>query len=85
MDADQVYQVVVQEVANYGRADPSFPVVDLDQVRLRQEGDWFYVTLTRKPPYPTRSFPFFDQLREIEEQIAERHHVKVLLVPARAA
>jgi len=87
MDVDKnlVFTWVLAAVETYSQANGTFPAVELHQDRVRQDGDWFYVSVARKPPYSARSFPFFDQLRDIEDKLQEEHSVNVLLVPTIAA
>ena len=85
-DRKTVYDWVQDAVEAYRSENSDFPPVVLRPEGVREDGDWFYVTVARERPYISRrSFPFFDQLRDIEDKLEEEHQVKVLLVPTVAA
>jgi hypothetical protein len=86
MDEQKVVQCVREAVEAYRSEWPKFPEVVIPEGGARQDDDWFYVAVSRRPPYDDmRAFEYYDHLNAIEKLLKQEHGIKVLLVPARAA
>ncbi len=48
---------------------------------VRKDGDWWHVPVRPTTDAP-RTYEYYDRLSEVEDELTESKHVRVLLVPA---
>ncbi|MBI2297992.1 MAG: hypothetical protein HYU66_03410 [Armatimonadetes bacterium] len=81
---DQIAEIIQTTANDYRGEDPSLPELSVSPESVRYEDGWYYVDVVARQR-PARAYPFYDQLRELESRLRDRHQVDVLLAPARAA
>lgn len=54
--------------------------IEILNAGIREEDSWWYIPVLAKPE-PKRSLPYYELLAEIEIDLDENHHLKVLFVP----
>jgi hypothetical protein len=80
MMVKQTRQTVAVKVRDYLKdCHPGGITLDLIESGVRKEEYWWYVPI-RPSAWPEKMFEFYEALAEIEEQLEEREHMKVLLV-----
>jgi hypothetical protein len=69
---------VVQEFLN--KNQPSSYRLDVDRAGIRQNNDWWYVTVVPDQP-GVRAYDYAYLLTEAEEKLRDETHMNILLVP----
>ena len=73
---------VIQRVRPYLERNPvENTVPEILEEALHLEEDWWYVPI-RIAPGTTQTYQYYDLLTDIEDEIKEREHLKVMFVPA---
>ena len=63
------------------RREPKGLRIEVLEQAVYRDGDWWYVPV-RTDNEPPRTFQYYDDLAEVETDITETEHLKVMLVPS---
>lgn len=78
---NETTQRVAEKVREYLReCQPGGITLDVIDDEVRQEPSWWYVPL-RLSSWPSKMFEYYEALANLEGELEEREHLKVLLVP----
>ncbi len=77
-DTAEIVEIVKSYLASAPPRDYRLQVFDKD---VRQEDDWWYVTVVPDRP-GVKSHEFAEHLAVIEEMLRDKEQIKVLLVPS---
>lgn len=81
-ELDSIAQEIVVRVRPYLEHNPignTAPEIIEDALHL--EEDWWYIPI-RLQAGKMRAYEYYDLLTDVEDEIKEREHLKVLFVPA---
>jgi hypothetical protein len=82
IEPDTIAQEVIQRVRPYLERNPiENNVPEILEDALHLEEDWWYVPI-RIAPGTTHTYQYYDTLTDIEDEIKEQEHLKVMFVPA---
>ncbi len=82
IEPDVIALEVIQRVRPYLERNPiENTVPEILEDALHLEEDWWYVPI-RIAPGTTHTYQYYDMLTDIEDEIKEREHLKVMFVPA---
>jgi hypothetical protein len=77
--SEQNKQTVADKVREYlNGARLNGVTFEVNESGIREEEHWWYVPI-RPSAWPPKMFEFYEALAEIEEELEEREHLKVLL------
>jgi hypothetical protein len=82
LEPDSIAQEIVARVRPYLERNPigeTAPEIIEDALHL--EEDWWYIPI-RLQAGKMRAYEYYDLLTDVEDEIKEREHLKVLFVPA---
>ena len=72
-------QRVAEKVREYLKdCRPGGITLEVVEPGVRKEEHWWYVPI-RPSAWPAKMFEYYEALAEVEEQLEEREHLKVLL------
>lgn len=81
---NQIAEIIERAAKDLRDEEPSLPELSVRPESVHYEDGCYYVDVVARQR-PARAYPFYDQLSELESRLRDRHHVDVLLTPARAA
>jgi hypothetical protein len=56
-------------------------ILEVLDAPIRREGDWWYVPVRPNRPFP-KTYQYYEELTDIEEELRENEQLDVFLVPA---
>jgi hypothetical protein len=82
IEPESIAQEIVARVRPYlERSSIGDTAPEIVEDALHLEEDWWYVPV-RVQPGEIRAYQYYDMLTDIEDEIKEQEHLKVLFVPA---
>lgn len=82
LEPELTHQEVVARLRPYLQRHPiGNTVLEVIDGALRRDEDWWYVAVRLNAEEP-RTYQYYDLLTDIEDEVAQQEHLKVLLVPA---